>query len=62
LKLAAGLIGERQVLATCGGPKLVRGDVVAIFRCVSPVPSSRTTCWEHAIHPCKCILALFLTH
>jgi 4-coumarate--CoA ligase len=32
LKFAAGVTGERQVLAARGGPKLARGDVVAIFR------------------------------
>lgn len=45
LKFAAGLTGENQVLAARGGPKLARGDVVAIFRYVLVL-----------FHPASCLL------
>jgi len=33
LRLAHGLTSEKQMLAARGGPRLARGDVIAIFRC-----------------------------
>ena len=34
LRFAAGLTGDKQVLAARGGPQIARGDVLAIFRLV----------------------------
>jgi 4-coumarate--CoA ligase len=35
LKFAYGLVGDNQVLASKGGPKFARGDVIALYRQVN---------------------------